>query len=93
MNVAGNEIGYSETNAIEGFVIEAYADIIEVPFAECGAVPNTKSWKAERDDAFCRFCRNCLTESSKPILSCEQYNRVFHLTCVRPRLLKPRKDK
>lgn len=85
---AGKKCGDVETYVIDGFVIEAYANMGEVPFAECGAVPTAKSCENERADALYGFCRTCLADRSEPMLLCEQCDRAFHLACLNPPLLE-----
>lgn len=82
----GCETGLAETFVIDGFVIEAYTCIGEVPYAECAPVPTPKSCENERADSLYGFCRTCLTNKPEPMLLCEHCDRAFHLTCLHPPL-------
>ena len=72
---------------IQGFVIEAYPSISDVPYASVseqrGRTPKTS--ENERFDELYGRCRTCMGhKSGEQLLLCDDCDRGFHMTCLVP---------
>lgn len=77
----------AETHLVDGFVVESYAVIADVPFASTRAATPPKTSSQERPDALYGHCRTCMSsESEVPMVLCEICDRAFHIACLVPPL-------
>ena len=83
----GGERAPPEIYGIDGFVVEAYEKISDVPWAEVPAVREAKTVEHELADELYGSCRTCLGQKGgEPMLLCDDCDRGFHLSCVMPAL-------
>lgn len=72
---------------INGFIIEAYASITDVPYATVSEYrgKSLKTPDHERPDELYGRCRICMGDKSgEPLLLCDDCDRAFHTTCLVP---------
>lgn len=68
---------------VDGFVIEAYTTITEVPYATISE-HRGKATDQEREDELYGRCRICISNKNDNLLLCDECDRAFHVSCVVP---------
>lgn len=70
---------------LDGFLVEAYNNISDIPFCEAPSTAPEKNAEQERADELYGSCRTCFTHrEDESLLLCDDCDKAFHLGCLIP---------